>query len=212
MLLATDAFIRRMDWTRVHVLWGDERCVPPDDARSNYRMAREALLGRVPIPPGNIHRIHGEDNPSREAAAYERLLHDLLGRPRAGPHPPRPCDDGHTASLFPGHAAVREKARWMAGKDVAAVAMWRITLTPVAINAAHHVSFIVSGASKAECLRRVVEGPAHPGCRSRPRARIPSGITDCRVACSRALPRAQTGRDCHCGFAGSCRRWRIHRT
>jgi 6-phosphogluconolactonase len=163
MLLATDAVARRVDWARVHLFWGDERCVPPDDPRSNYRMVREALLDRLPIPPGNIHRIHGEDDPPRAAAAYERLLRDRLGGDRGldlillgmG-------DDGHTASLFPGQAVVREKARWVVAEYVAAAAMWRITFTPVVINAARNVSFIVSGAGKAERLREVIKGPFAP--------------------------------------------------
>ncbi|MEO8090536.1 MAG: 6-phosphogluconolactonase [Gemmatimonadales bacterium] len=162
-LLATDIFVRRVDWARVQVLWGDERCVPPDDPRSNYRMAREALLDRVPIPPGNIHRILGEDEPPQAVAEYERLLRDLLGGNQGldlillglG-------DDGHTGSLFPGQAALREKARWVVADYVAAAAMWRITLTPVVINAARDVSFIVSGAAKAECLREVIKGPFAP--------------------------------------------------
>ena len=78
-LLASPEFAHRIDWARMHVLWGDERCVPPDDPRSNYRMAREALLDRVPIPPGNIHRIEGEGEPARAAASYEQRLRDLLG-------------------------------------------------------------------------------------------------------------------------------------
>lgn len=163
LLLATDAFARRVDWARVQVLWGDERCVPPDDPRTNYRMAPEALLDRVPIPPGNIHRIHGEDDPPRAAAAYERLLRDLLSDDqgldlillRLG-------DDGHTASLFPDQTAVRETARWVVADYVAAAAMWRITLTPVVINAARDVSFIVSGAAKAGRLREVIKGPFAP--------------------------------------------------
>ncbi len=171
-LLATDAFARRVDWARVHVLWSDERCVPPDDPRSNYRMAREALLDRVPIPPDNIHRIHGEDDPPGAAAAYERLLGDLLGGDRGldlillgmG-------DDGHTASLFPGQPAVRETARWVVADYIAAADMWRITLTPVTINAARDVSFIVSGAGKAERLRDVLEGPFVP-------ERLPAQVVD----------------------------------
>ena len=69
-----------IDWRRVHVLWGDERCVPPDDPRSNYRMAKEALLDRVPIPPDQIHRIRGEDDPEKAAADYERELRSLLAK------------------------------------------------------------------------------------------------------------------------------------
>jgi 6-phosphogluconolactonase len=161
--LASDAFARRVDWARVHVLWGDERCVPPDDPRSNYQLAREALLDRVPIPPANVHRMHGEDDPPRAAAAYERLLRELLGDDGGldlillgmG-------DDGHTASLFPKQAAVREKTRWVMADCGADATMWRITLTPVAINAAHDVSFVVSGTAKAERLRDVIEGPFAP--------------------------------------------------
>lgn len=168
--LASDAFASRVDWNRVHVFWGDERCVPPDDPRSNYRMAQEALLDRVAVPPAQVHRIRGEDEPGRAAAAYEHVLRDLLGS--EGPEgPPRTGldlvllglgADGHAASLWPGQAAVREPVRWVVAAYVEAVAMWRITLTPVVINRAHHVSFVVSGAAKADRVREVLEGPRVP--------------------------------------------------
>ena len=85
-LLASAPFARRIDWPRVHVFWGDERCVPPDEPESNYRMAREALLDHVPLPPTNIHRIRGEEEPSDAAAAYEEMLGGFFGsqRPRRG--------------------------------------------------------------------------------------------------------------------------------
>ncbi|MEO7986911.1 MAG: 6-phosphogluconolactonase, partial [Gemmatimonadales bacterium] len=163
LLLATDAFARRVDWARVQVLWGDERCVPPSDPRSNYRMAREALLDRVPIPPSNIHRIRGEDDPPESAAAYERLLRDIL---REGGRVDLILlgmgNDGHTASLFPGQPALDEKERWVVAHYVADAAMWRITLTLLVINAAHEVNFVVSGASKAARLREVIKGPFAP--------------------------------------------------
>src|SRR5262245_48637999 len=73
-LLATEPYAARVDWARVDVFWGDERCVPPDDRASNYRMTREHLLDRVPVPAGRIHRIRGEDEPARAAAAYEAEL------------------------------------------------------------------------------------------------------------------------------------------
>jgi len=146
-------------WSRVQVLWGDERCVPPHHPESNYRMARETLLDRVPVSPANVHRIHGEDDPAIAAADYETTLRALL-----------PIDlvllglgeDGHTASLFPGDAAVHEQTRWVMAAHAAAGSMWRITLTPAVINAAAEVLFIVSGAAKAGILRRVLEGPRRP--------------------------------------------------
>lgn len=169
-VLASGEFVHRIEWPRVHVLWGDERCVPPDDPRSNYRMAREALLDRVPLPPGNIHRMRGEGVPTQAAAGYELLLRELLGSggpdalPGAGPDLILLGlgDDGHTASLFPGRATVHERVRWVAADFIEAVDMWRVTLTPVIINAAYNVSFVVSGAAKAERLHQTLEGPHRP--------------------------------------------------
>ena len=157
-MLASPEFAERVDWRRIEVFWGDERCVPPDDARSNYRMARETLLDRLPIPAVNIHRIRGEAAPAVAAEEYERLVRGvaldlvLLG---LGP-------DGHTASLFPGQAAVRESAAWVRAEYVSALGTWRVTLTPPAINSARAVSFLVSGAEKAATLEQVLEGSLAP--------------------------------------------------
>lgn len=162
-LLATPGYASRVDWPRVHVFFGDERCVPPNDPASNYRMAREALLDRVPIPPANVHRMRGEDEPATAAADYERELRQVLGaRARLDLVLLGMGDNGHTASLFPGLTAVREHQRWVVAEHVAEVGMWRITLTPAAINAAAEVVFLVSGAGKADMLARVVEGPRAP--------------------------------------------------
>jgi 6-phosphogluconolactonase len=171
-LLATDAYARRVDWSRVHVFWGDERCVPPDDTASNYRMARERLLDHVPVPAANLHRIRGEDDPAGAAAAYERELRQAFATPDG---PPRDApgarfdlvllgvgDNGHTASIFPGMPAVRERARWAMAQQVAATPPWRVTLTPVVINAAAAVVFLVSGPEKASTLRQVLLGPHRP--------------------------------------------------
>ena len=168
--LASEAFAKRVDWANVHVFWGDERCVPPDDPQSNYRMARDALLDAVPLPRENIHRIRGEDKPESAAAAYERELRTFFG---TGPDGKTPAtgfdliflgmgDDGHTASLFPGSPAVRETVRWVSAQYVEAASMWRITLTPVIINAARNITFLVSGGDKAQRLRDVLEGPEQP--------------------------------------------------
>jgi 6-phosphogluconolactonase len=164
-------FRARVPWSRLHVFWGDERHVPPEHPDSNYRMARETLLERVPVPPGQVHRIPAEEaDASAAAARYEAVLRERFGawgrldgdRPRfdvvllgLGP-------DGHTASLFPGTPAVREAGRLVAAPWVARLGTHRITLTPPALNAADLVLFVVTGADKAEALRAVLEGPPDP--------------------------------------------------
>ena len=171
-ILATERFASSVDWGRVQVCWGDERAVPPDAEASNYRMARDAVLDHVPIPASQVHRIRSEEPPMIAAAAYEQTLRTLFATP-AGP--PRPVagarfdlvllglgDNGHTASLFPGLHAVREAERWVVAESVAEVGMWRITLTPVVLNAAAEVLFLVSGADKAAMLHRVLDGPVQP--------------------------------------------------
>lgn len=151
-----------LDWQRTHVFWSDERCVPPDEPRNNYRMAREALLDRVPIPQAHVHRIRGEADPVQAAAEYERELNGAGAEPLAldlvllglG-------EDGHTASLFPGQPAVHETVHHVLavpGPD----GLRRITLTPPILNAARRVTFVVSGAGKAARLRQVIEGPFTP--------------------------------------------------
>jgi 6-phosphogluconolactonase len=171
-VLAQEPFASRVNWSRVQVVWGDERCVPPTDPESNSRMAREALLDHVPLPAENVHRIHGEDDPARAAAAYETTLRELLDTP-SGPPSPEPGHDvdlvllgvgenGHTASIFPGSAAADERVRWVAAEYVPAVAMWRLTLTAPVLNAAGEVLFLVSGGTKASVLKRILEGPRQP--------------------------------------------------
>jgi len=170
--LATEPLRSQVMWSRVHILWGDERCVPPDQSQSNYRMAREALLDRVPLPAEHVHPIHGEQEPAAAAALYERTVRTLLRTPVG---PPRTIpgaridliilglgDDGHTASLFPEGVAARERTRWVVAEYAAAVSMWRVTLTPVVINAAAEVLFLVSGRAKAPMVRRVIEGHRLP--------------------------------------------------
>src|SRR3989441_8081400 len=157
--LGTEALVSKVIWSRVQILWGDERCVPPDHVDSNYRMARETLLDRVPVPAANVHRIHGEDDPATAAEVYEATLRTLL---RIDLVLLGLGEDGHTASLFPGSAAVHERTRWVMAARASAASLWRITLTPAVINAAAEVLFLVSGGAKAGILRRVIEGPCRP--------------------------------------------------
>ena len=162
-LLATEPYAAQVDWGRVRVGFGDERCVPPNDERSNFRMARLALLDKVPIPQSNIHRIKGELPPTQAADDYERDLRHLLGDDAQfgafdlvllglG-------DNGHTASLFPGTYSLREHVRWAVPQYVEVVTMWRVTLSAPLLSAAANVVFLAEGAAKASVLQRVIAGP-----------------------------------------------------
>ncbi|TKJ29979.1 MAG: 6-phosphogluconolactonase [Chloroflexi bacterium B3_Chlor] len=166
--LATGELSAQVDWPGVHVFWGDERCVPGDHPDSNYGMVRETLLDHVPIPEQNIHPIRGELEPEQAAAEYELTLREFF--PPAPENPAATFDlvllgmgaDGHTASLFPRGAVLEEQTRWVVAYYVDEARAWRVTLTPTVINAATQVTFIVSGASKAETVRRVLAGPHQP--------------------------------------------------
>jgi 6-phosphogluconolactonase len=165
-------FRARMPWDRTHVFFGDERPVPPDHPDSNYRMAREALLDHVAV--ASVHRIRAEEPAA--ADAYEAELRAFFGIPRGG-EPPR-LDavllglgaDGHTASLFPGTAALEEAVRWAASPFVARLGTRRTTLTLPILSRARAVLFLVSGAEKAAALARVL-APA-PGAEPLPAARV----------------------------------------
>lgn len=163
--LADAEFQQRIDWTRTHIFFGDERCVPPDDTRSNYRMARETLFDHAPIPSENIYRIRGEDDPALAALAYEQQIQRLF---RASAPPAFDLillgmgENGHTASLFPGTAALREKTRWVVPQYVEVMQTWRVTFTAPLINAARQVAFLAEGAGKAQMLWNVLKGPYQP--------------------------------------------------
>lgn len=164
-VLATGEFASRVDWSRLHVFWGDERSVPPDHPDSDYRMAREALLQHVPIPKDNVHRIHAERDPSQAADDYERELREFFAGETVGRFDLILLgmgEDGHTASLFPGAGALAERERWVVAYYVEALDTWRITLTPTIINTAANVTFLVAGQNKAEMLHRVIAGPHQP--------------------------------------------------
>ncbi len=160
--LAHPACRNTVEWEAVYVFWGDERCVPLEDPRSNARMACEALLNHVPIPPDHIHPIVCEGDPAAAAVRYEAVLRRFFGE-----GPPRfdlvflgLGEDGHTASLFPFHPALEERTRWVV--EVEGTLPPRVTLTFPALNQARRVAFLVSGASKAEILKEVLRGPVDP--------------------------------------------------
>ncbi|GAB1420082.1 6-phosphogluconolactonase [Anaerolineales bacterium] len=164
-LLAQASFKDQLDWSRIHLFFGDERAVAPDDAESNYRMVQEALIGRIPIPVANVHRIKGELAPERAASQYEAELSAffegvegtfdlvLLGL----------GDDGHTASLFP-HSPILQhsEGRMVRENFVAEMNSWRISLTASVINEADNIMFLVAGAGKAGAVQAVLEGAYQP--------------------------------------------------
>jgi 6-phosphogluconolactonase len=166
-----EPFRARVPWARLHVFWGDERPVPPDDSHSNYRMALDTLLDHVPIPPEQVHRVAGEDpDPERAAERYARELHEVFaahgrlerGWPRFDLVILGMGADGHTASLFPGAGAVHEASRPVVAVWVAKLGSHRITLTPPVLNRADAVLFLVTGGEKAETLAAVLEGRLEP--------------------------------------------------
>ena len=170
--LASAEFSSRIPWQDVHLFWGDERCVPPDHADSNYRMTAESLLGRVALPAENIHRIHGELAPHEAAAHYEAGLRAFFGStPVFDLVLMGMGDDGHTASLFPDSPALAESARWAVAVEHTAPPpplVSRVTLTFGVFNAARRVVFLVTGASKAQKLAEIRRGADLPAGRIRP--------------------------------------------
>jgi 6-phosphogluconolactonase len=155
-----------VDWGGATVWYGDERCVPPDHEHSNYRMTREALLDRLAGSAPAVERMEAEHGPHEGAARYEQRLRDKHGEglPRLdlilnglGP-------DAHTASLFPGDAALGERERLAVGVETPGMPplVSRVTLTLPVMNAAHQVVFLVSGEDKAEAVARAFSGPADP--------------------------------------------------
>jgi 6-phosphogluconolactonase len=163
-LLATPEYSERIRWPEVHIFWSDERCVPEDDPRSNARMAHQALLDHVPIPPGNIHPIRCASNPKQAALAYEKELKEFFSTQNPNFHLLLLGlgSNGHTASLFPHTSVLDEEQRWVSEVYVEEVGMYRVTFTAPYINRAEQVAFLVSGADKAQALEDVLEGPFQP--------------------------------------------------
>jgi 6-phosphogluconolactonase len=167
--LARQQFAAKVPWRRVHLYWGDERCVPPDDARSNYGMARDAFIRHVSVPEANVHRLRGEDEPDAAARAYEKVLLEPPTRPAQSDVLMPVFDlvflglgaDGHTASLFPHTAALAEETRLVVPNEGEGTGP-RLTVTLPVINAARRVWFLVCGAEKAGMVAEVLEGLRMP--------------------------------------------------
>ncbi len=160
-------YFARVPWEKLHLFWVDERCVPPTDAESNYRMTNEAMLSKVPLAAAQIHRMEGELEPEVAAARYEATLRTefrlegaeipvfdlvLLGMGA----------DGHTASLFPHTAALHERVRTAVANHVPQKETWRVTLTAPVLNRGREVAFLIEGAAKADVGREVFLGAYDP--------------------------------------------------
>ncbi len=160
-LLATDPYRTQIDWSRIHLFFGDERCVPPDHPGSNYRMVYQSLLSKLPVHQENVHRIRGEIDPDQSAQVYEDSLKAFfsgLPWPRFDLALLGVGADGHTASLFPNSAALKEASRWVIKTKQNESGQNRITLTLPVFNHAAHVMFLVTGKEKAARLRDVLQG------------------------------------------------------
>jgi 6-phosphogluconolactonase len=178
-LLASDGFRERFPWQHVSWYWGDERFVPHDDPDSNYRMAREAMLDKVPVPPENVHPVPTDGDPAEAAQRYERTLQEAYGA--AAFDPARPLfditllglgPDGHTASLLPGEPVLEERKRWVAEVAHGRPEI-RITMTYPAIESSRQVAFLVAGAEKAPILRAIRAGGSRvPAARVRPHGEL----------------------------------------
>ena len=167
-LLAQPEWASRVDWTKVHIFWGDERVVPPDDEKSNYRMTREALLSKINIPAENVHRVMTETGtPEEAAAAYEAEVRNVLA--------PKPTDvarfdlvllglgsNGHTASLFPYQPTLHVNDKLVVADMVREVGMYRISMTAKLLNDAAVAMFLVTGNEKADVLHEVLKGKHDP--------------------------------------------------
>lgn len=160
-------WLKRMPWDKLDLYWVDERTVPPDDADSNYRMTKEAMLDHVPLKAEQIHRMEGELEPEVAAARYESLLRNTFRL--EGAETPRfdliglgMGDDGHTASIFPHTAAIHEMGRLVTANQVPQKDTWRITLTWPVINQGGSVFFLIGGKNKAELVKEVFTGPRDP--------------------------------------------------
>lgn len=165
-LLAAEPFASSIDWGKIYFFWGDERCVPPDHQDSNYRMTKENLLAKVPVPEANIFRMAGEKEPAAAAQEYAAQLKTFFqteALPKFDVVLLGMGADGHTASLFPGTTALHATTNLIAVENyVEKLNTFRITLTAATINNASEIIFLVGGSDKAETLKNVLQGTYQP--------------------------------------------------
>ena len=165
-LLGQSPFREQVDWAHLQAFWGDERCVPVEDLENNYRQAHDVLLGHVPTPPENIHRIRSELDPTEAAEDYALVLRQFAAPPLDWPRFDLILlgmgDDGHTASLFPGSDPNAAGAVIAAQGAYQNRPAWRVTLTETVLNSGRQILFLVSGQSKAPIVASVLNGDFRP--------------------------------------------------
>jgi 6-phosphogluconolactonase len=162
-LLGQEPLRDQLSWSDTFIFFSDERCVPPNDEQSNYRMVQRTLLDNIPILPANVHRIRGEVDPGIAANEYASLLRtDLGGQPHIDLMMLGLGENGHTASLFPGTPPDTDDEGLVRAVYVESEMMWRVTMTPKLINMSRNVVFAVQGPEKAQILADVYEGPLDP--------------------------------------------------
>jgi len=163
-LLAQLPYREQVPWQQTFIFWGDERWVPLTDERSNFRMAQENLLSKVPVPQEQVYPMWGDAAPEAFARQYEQLLQQHFGQqaPQFDLILLGMGDDGHTASLFPGTEVLHETSRWVQAYYLEPQAMHRITLTAPLINQAKMICFLTFGSNKAAALHEVLEGERNP--------------------------------------------------
>ncbi len=165
--LSNGQYLQKISWDRVHFFWGDERAVGPNHPESNYRMAHEALLHQIHVRKNQIHRMRGEADHLKQAASdYEEEIRGHFG-PGAGNIQFDMIllglgEDGHSASLFPETDALKESHRWVVANYIPKLASYRLTLTPILLNQADWIIFLVTGSDKAGVVAEVLEGPRQP--------------------------------------------------
>ena len=164
-LLATD-YSEKVEWNKVHVFWGDERCVPPDDPGSSFGQTREVLLSHVPIPDANIHRVKGELEPVEASKDYALVLKEFASSPYEFPQFDLVYlgmgEDGHTASLFPGSPVDVSEPTLPVTAHYQDRPANRVTITQLVFNQAHTVAFMATGDKKAITLAQVLSGRYNP--------------------------------------------------
>ena len=164
-LLASEEYVPRLEWDKVHFFWSDERCVPPGNDQSNYLMAAEAMLNHLPIEHEQIHRMRGEDDPAEAAASYQKEILEFF----AGAEPRFDLimlgmgEDGHTASLFPGAVEFGDREHLVAAPFVAKFKTNRLTLAVFTLNLAAQVMVLTAGEGKAAALKQVLRDDTEEG-------------------------------------------------
>ena len=171
-ILAASPYKEQIDWSKMHIFWGDERAVPFEDSRNNAKMAYDTLLNFVPVPASQIHVMRTDIPADQSAVEYEKVLQQYFNSVPGGPEDPLlnsfdlvllgMGDDGHTLSLFPGTEVVHEEKAWVKAFFLKAQDMQRITLTKTIVNRSFCIAFLTTGTGKAHALKEVLHGAYNP--------------------------------------------------